>query len=576
MASRVDAKRAGEQGGRFAPKAFVRLQSAILGASYGFTLSLFAATVVAVWVAYDEDRAIERFFFLLGGFAAVLAAPLLGKYCSTQMTVRVLGGGVALAGAFVSVIYLAQFVGAGLRAWNIAAIWLPTPNPNLIAQLLAMTIPVLGAVLWIVWTRKRGEAALLVGGLLALSLTALALTGSRGAFLGLGAAGAAVGYGWLRGALKRRFQTRWLWLLDGAALLGATGAALVYLAVIASPRLDAHLGIQDASALSRLDLWRSSLPLIADYYFTGSGLGAAVMVYATYAYLVHVPYLYHAHNFYLHLALEQGVAALFAWLGLIATTVTYAVAAFRIAERTTRILLIGGLAGLGAFLVHSLFEAELFYSPLAAFVFFTPALLLWSASTAYEAAIEGVQPVLFSIAPIGGGLVFGLAAPLLLATLMSGGAARWEANLGAVLQTRVELGTYRRPPWSFQDEVRRQLRAELTRAELHFEAALALDPLQPTARRRLGAIALAQGAFDRAKAHLLAAYASAPHDRATRQMLGEIYALEGDVDAAVQMWRGLNFSQGQLMVREWWYQALGKPEQVERLNDAIRAYQRLR
>ncbi len=576
MASRVDAKRAGEQGGSFAPEAFVRLQSAVLGASYGFTLSLFAATVVAVWVAYDEGRAIERFFFLLGGFVAVLTAPLLGKYCSTQMIIRMLGGAAALVGAFVSAIYLAQFVGAGGRAWNMAATWPPTPNPNLIAQLLAMTVPVLGAVLWIAWTRKRRGAALLVGGLLALSLTALALTGSRGAFLGLGAAGAAVGYGWLRRALKRRFQSRWLWLLDGAALLGAAGAALVYLAVIASSRLDAQLGIQDASALSRLDLWRNSLPLIADYYFTGSGLGAAVMVYATYAYLVHVPYLYHAHNFYLHLALEQGVAALFAWLGLIATTVTYAVAALRVAGRATRIFLIGGLAGLGAFLVHSLFEAELFYSSLAAFVFFTPALLLWIASTAYEAAMEGVQPVLFSSAPMGGGLVFGLATPFLLATLMSGGAARWEANLGAVLQTRVELGTYQRPPWSFQDEVRRQLRAELTPAELHFEAALALDPWQPTARRRLGAIALAQGAFDLAKAHLLAAYASAPHDRATRQMLGEIYALEGDVDAAVRMWQGLDFSQGQLMVREWWYQALDKPEQVERLNDAIRAYQRLR
>jgi len=59
-------------------------------------------------------------------------------------------------------------------------------------------------------------------------------------------------------------------------------------------------------------------------------------------------------------------------------------------------------------------------------------------------------------------------------------------------------------------------------------------------------------------------------------MLGEIYALEGDVDAAVRMWQGLDFSQGQLMVREWWYQALGKSEQVERLNDAIRAYQWLR
>lgn len=58
-------------------------------------------------------------------------------------------------------------------------------------------------------------------------------------------------------------------------------------------------------------------------------------------------------------------------------------------------------------------------------------------------------------------------------------------------------------------------------------------------------------------------------------MLGEIYALEGDVDAAVQMWRGLDLSQGQLMVREWWYQAFGEPEQVKRLNNAIRTYQRL-
>ncbi|MCS6828892.1 MAG: O-antigen ligase family protein [Caldilinea sp.] len=547
-----------------------------MGTSYGFALSLLAATVVAVWVAYDEGKAVERFFFLFGGFVAVLVAPLLGKSCSTQMTVRILGGAAALVGAFASAIYLAQSLGTGSQAWDFAAGWGLSANPNLIAQLLAMTAPVLGAVLWIPWTQKRRGSTLLVGGLLMLSLTTLTLTGSRGAFLGVGAIGAAFGYFRLRGVLKRRFQSsRWLWLLDGAALLSVAGAALVYVVIVASPRLDAQLGIQDASALSRLDLWRSSLPLIADYYFTGSGLGAAVMVYATYAYLLHVPYLYHAHNLYLHLALEQGVVALLAWLGLVVATAVYAVGALRIAKRPIRVFLIGGLAGLGAFLVHSLFEAELFYSALAAFVFFTPTLLLWGASTAYEVAVEGIQPVHFSSASLAGGLVFGLATPFLLAALMSGGEARWEANLGAVLQTQVELGTYQRPPWSFQDEVRRRLRAELTPAQLHFEAALALNPSQPTAHRRLGAIALAQGAFERAKTHLLAAYASAPYDRATRQMLGEIYALEGDVDAAMQMWQGLDFSQGQLMVRQWWYQALGEPEQVERLNNAIRAYQRL-
>jgi hypothetical protein len=72
--------------------------------------------------------------------------------------------------------------------------------------------------------------------------------------------------------------------------------------------------------LSRIALWRDSLPLIQDYFFTGSGLGATAMIYATYAYLLHVPYLYHAHNLYVQIALEQGVPALLAWLGLMAAT----------------------------------------------------------------------------------------------------------------------------------------------------------------------------------------------------------------------------------------------------------------
>ncbi len=66
----------------------------------------------------------------------------------------------------------------------------------------------------------------------------------------------------------------------------------------------------------------------------------------------------------------------------------------------------------------------------------------------------------------------------------------------------------------------------------------------------------------------------APYDRATRQLLGEVLALEGDVDGAVQTWQGLDVDQGQFMVREWWYQAFGQPEQVEKLDNAIQAFQR--
>ena len=111
-------------------------------------------------------------------------------------------------------------------------------------------------------------------------------------------------------------------------------------------------------------------------------------------------------------------------------------------------------------------------------------------------------------------------------------------------------------------------------AEAQFATALEFNPAQPTAHRRLGAIALAQGRFEQAKDHLSAAYAVDPYDRATRQLLGEVLALEGNVDGAVQMWQGLDFDQGQFMVREWWYQAFGQPEQVEKLDNAIQAFQR--
>jgi hypothetical protein len=66
----------------------------------------------------------------------------------------------------------------------------------------------------------------------------------------------------------------------------------------------------------------------------------------------------------------------------------------------------------------------------------------------------------------------------------------------------------------------------------------------------------------------------APYDRATRQLLGEVLALRGDVPGAVQTWQGLDVSQGQFMVREWWYQAFGQPEQVERFSNAVQAFQR--
>jgi hypothetical protein len=54
------------------------VQRVALGAMVGAAFCFLAATVVSVWAAYDGAVALNRFFLLLSGVVAVMAAPLLG------------------------------------------------------------------------------------------------------------------------------------------------------------------------------------------------------------------------------------------------------------------------------------------------------------------------------------------------------------------------------------------------------------------------------------------------------------------------------------------------------------------
>ncbi|HAJ36031.1 MAG TPA: hypothetical protein DCL15_10085 [Chloroflexi bacterium] len=550
----------------------VRWQAITLGAVYGAGFCFLALAVVNVWAAYDGAVALTRFLLIMAGMLAVLAAPWIGERLALPTTARLLSVMSSLLVIGVAVLY-------GLWRFGSAAAWLPvTISDNQVAQFLAMVLPINLATLWLaVSERWRLPAGLGVLALL-MGVAALVLSGSRGAWLGLAGAAVVAGYFWLRTRLRRRTlrRTAVIWCMDGAMLLLVVAILVLYAMVVAFPALDAQLGVSalGGSAFSRIDLWRNSLPLLEDYFFTGSGLGTAAMVYATYAYLLHVPYLFHAHNFYLQVGLEQGVPALLAWLLMIGATLGYAAPLLRFADGMGRALLLGSIAALTAGLVHGLFDAELYYSALAPLTFMAPAALLWSAATVAARVAEVADEDAPSALTTFVGVVMGVGLPLALAVSFPGAPARWEANLGAVQQTRIELSLYHRPEWSFQDQVRLMKAQVLAPAEALFVAAIALDPTQPTAHRRLGAILLARGEVARAKEHLAMAYTVAPYDRATRQLLGEVLALEGDEQRAVQLWQGLDVSQGQFMVREWWYQAFGQPEQLERFSHAVQSFQR--
>ncbi len=121
--------------------------------------------------------------------------------------------------------------------------------------------------------------------------------------------------------------------------------------------------------------------------------------------------------------------------------------------------------------------------------------------------------------------------------------ARWNelngmvyANLGAVVETKAELALYR-PDKPIVDvysimEIRRTDTLPIDSAQALYLTALANDPSNAVARRRLGLIALARRNFGEAVNYLAAAWQTDSNNRATRKGLGYALAWTGNVNRA--------------------------------------------
>lgn len=413
-------------------------------------------------------------------------------------------------------------------------------HPNAAGGMIAGLLPLqLAALLSGAPTRRR---LVLGGALLGTAGLGLLASATRGAWLAL--ALALSGWGWRRLSGGR---ARWVATLAMAVALLAAG-------VWATP-----LGVRFVEGLGgRPALWRNSIDLGRDYLFSGLGLAGFEMAYSTYALLVHVGFLTHAHNLFLDIWLEQGIVGEVAWVGLLS-------AAVRLAGREN-IWRGPALAALATITLHGLVDDAFYgYDGCGILLLFTPLAIL-----ARGAWLTGGGE-----AQDGGGKVrrtLGLSALalMLVLLLLPGTRAAAQANLGAVLQTRAELSLYRWPTWPLQDALRRSPQVDLAPAIARYQAALALDPGNVTAHRRLGQIELARGEAAAACRHLEAAYVAAPGQRATRQLLGESYAIAGDLERAAALWRTVDVSQQQLELRRWWYEHLGEKERAQWIQQAAR------
>ncbi len=241
-------------------------------------------------------------------------------------------------------------------------------HPNILAGALAAVSPLAlafcttGGVAW-GWVAGSRSLSFALGlASFVLMLAVLILTKSRGAWLG-----AAVGFAVVLTSRWPRLRWPILALLALLLITGLIiGPARVAQALAAAPVVGGWEG--------RLELWSRALEAIADYPFTGIGMG-------TFDHVVPLRYPYvllagaelaipHAHNLFLQVAVDLGLPGLIAFVALLGIVLAAAVQSARAwaGERELAIQVVGLAAGLVAVLVHGLLDAASWGSKPAVFI----------------------------------------------------------------------------------------------------------------------------------------------------------------------------------------------------------------
>ncbi|MDI6816193.1 MAG: O-antigen ligase family protein [Actinomycetota bacterium] len=229
-------------------------------------------------------------------------------------------------------------------------------NATFLAAYLGMVLPLIVSSLFA--SERRTAPKPLLYAALFLVATSLMFTFGRGAWLGA-AAGIA-----LTGAL----QWKHLWasrhVITIALLLFIAGVTLVQFSAgpyTVGGRLASIVSI-DGSNLTRVQMWESSLPLVAERPILGAGPDTYKYVFGKYkpeGWVEHMddPLVDKAHNEFLQLAVTTGLAGLGAYLWLLVAFAWAGIARMRTLEKDCGAWLAAGAIGAAlSFVVHLQFN----------------------------------------------------------------------------------------------------------------------------------------------------------------------------------------------------------------------------
>lgn len=541
-------------------------------------LLLFLGTAgVGLWAAYDRPTAWAKFWLVVAAVVIYYGLAAQPRENLWLLTAAFGAFSAAVAGYFLlthdfealpAKIAILNRIGLAIQGAR-PSIPAHILHPNVAGGVMAAFAPCLAAVgLRTIRRKQWAYLALVVAGS-SLLLLGLLLTTSRGAWLAL-----AIGLGiWAMRGLSGKAteyidQPRQMIFLVGLIMV----ASIIVVYAATYPGGPAELINQlpgPANAGSRVDLARNTADLAADYPITGGGLGAFPALYSQYLALSPFFLLIHAHNVYLDVLLEQGVAGLVSFLLIMAGTVALVSMLPRPQRhRNTSLFRWAIIAGVLVQAIHGLVEDPIYGSRALLLLFALPGLGM-------AAWLAERQPVIVEDqagrkkrgatlpAPVVAGamvILLLLAAGLYFRNQLK---ATWYANLGAIEMGRQELTGWPHDEWDDGQSVNR-----LAAAESLFQQALATDPNNSTAHYRLGLIAMLRRDYATAAGQLEAAGQGNSNHRGIQKSLGYSYAWQGELDEGVEILAAIPEAREELNVYVWWWGTQGREDlsqQAERM-----------
>jgi len=539
---------------------------------FGFLVS----ALVGAWAGYDQTLAWEKFWLVVGGI--VLYYALSGQRSANIWPILT---GFALFGGLLGLYFMLtndwiavpakveslNRIGLGLMEARPAALNnLHRLHPNVAGGILAMLFPFALAVAVRGITKARAHIIILAVLSLGMMFIGLAFTTSRGAWIAL-VGGLLAWLMWLAAgrvagsiSLTRRKTL-------GLGLLLALGTFLSVTLTSPGGLIGTLERLPGPSSVgNRLSIVQDAIDLAGDFPLIGSGLASFEGIYSQY--IQDIPYyiLYHSHDLFLDVTIEQGVVGILMLLAIILASFWWLsdphLSAYRHSAQGFSLLCGATFATWVVLCLHGLVDDPLYGS--------RGALLLWlpAGLTAFlfprrmgwlEYARKITMPALVAVA------VLAILTAFILVSYRRPILSAWQSNLGALEMNRVELAGFPSGRWSDGHES-----TSLDSARRYFERALLYNRDNRTAWHRLGLIAMLERDYDTASDALYNAYLLDTDHRGIRKNLAYAYIWAGHPEQALMLFPDAAEAYTELEVYRGWWLEQGQPIFSARAEDALR------